>query len=90
MLETGSQQEDKVEMTNGLSQRQRQRPWLWTKGVENNHGKSKVKERWKGVDTFFDRLNKEGCVTGFPFGTLIVCLFFDQSEKVCHLTGNRP
>ena len=45
------------------------------------------KEQWKGLDSF-DRLNKGGFVTGFPSGALIVRLFFDQSEKVCHLTGN--
>ena len=75
-------------MTNGLSQRQRQRQIGY--GQRRRKQPWKVKEQWKGVDNFFYRLNKEGCITGFPFGTLMVCLFFDQSVKVCHLTGKRP
>ena len=50
MLEIGSQQKDKVEMTKGLSQRQRQKQI----GYGQRHRKQpwKVKEQWKGVDTF--------------------------------------
>ena len=66
--ETECQQEDKVEVIERLESKK-------SKSGYETKSTFKVKEQWKGVDTFDIDEIKGGCVAGFPSGTLMFFCF---------------